>query len=457
MAELAPLPRYRFEDNNGEPLDGGLLYTYEAGTSTPRTTYKDVAGVEPNTNPVVLDSAGRAQVRIVSGSYKFVLKDANDVTIWTEDNVQSIADLINVAGALAVENNLDDVADLPTALTNLGLDSVDNTSDADKPVSTATQTALDLKAPLASPTFTGTVAGITKSMVGLGNVDNTSDATKNAATATLTNKTTTNLVLNGTAGGTAVLDEDDMSSNSATKLATQQSIKAYVDSVGGTGLSSEAKSSSFTAVTGKVYLISSASAVTVTLPSASSNANAFIYLYKTSTDFNAITAGPTAIHTSGERLTLFSDGTSWVVFDRRVPSIWTAYTPGTFQGMGTVSSDLEWRRNSQNLEVRGEFTIGTPSATLGYFSFPNSAMDAVTKSSSYSNAGSMFQSRSGTSEIKHLNALSYDGDSQFYLSTSHYAVTSDPNSGQTGSTVLFTSGRVMIGGVITARINGWNG
>ena len=189
MAELAPLPRYRFEDNNGEPLVGGLLFTYEAGTTTPKATFKDVAGVEPNTNPVVLDSAGRAQVRIVSGSYKFVLKDANDVAIWTEDNVQSIADLINVAGALAVENNLDDVADLPTALTNLGLDSVDNTSDADKPVSTATQTALDLKAPIASPTFTGTVAGITKSMVGLGNVDNTSDATKNAATATLTNKT----------------------------------------------------------------------------------------------------------------------------------------------------------------------------------------------------------------------------------------------------------------------------
>jgi hypothetical protein len=50
-------------------------------------------------------------------------------------------------------------------------------------------TALGLKAPLASPTFTGTVSGITATMVGLGNVDNTSDATKNAATVTLTNKT----------------------------------------------------------------------------------------------------------------------------------------------------------------------------------------------------------------------------------------------------------------------------
>jgi hypothetical protein len=79
----------------------------------------------------------------------------------------------------------------------VGLGSVDNTADASKPISTATQaaldlksnatdvnTALDLKAPLASPTFTGTVSGINKSMVGLGSVDNTADAAKPISTAT---------------------------------------------------------------------------------------------------------------------------------------------------------------------------------------------------------------------------------------------------------------------------------
>ena len=66
----------------------------------------------------------------------------------------------------------------------VGLGNVDNTSDADKPVSDATQDALDLKAPIASPTFTGTVSGITKSMVGLGNVDNTSDENKPISVAT---------------------------------------------------------------------------------------------------------------------------------------------------------------------------------------------------------------------------------------------------------------------------------
>jgi hypothetical protein len=73
-----------------------------------------------------------------------------------------------------------------TSKTDIGLGNVDNTSDAGKPVSTATQTALNLKANLASPTFTGTVSGVTKSMVGLGNVDNTSDAGKPVSTATQT-------------------------------------------------------------------------------------------------------------------------------------------------------------------------------------------------------------------------------------------------------------------------------
>ena len=65
----------------------------------------------------------------------------------------------------------------------VGLGNVDNTSDASKPVSTAQQTALNLKANLASPTFTGTVGGITPTMVGLGNVTNTSDADKPVSTA----------------------------------------------------------------------------------------------------------------------------------------------------------------------------------------------------------------------------------------------------------------------------------
>ena len=79
----------------------------------------------------------------------------------------------------------------------VGLNNVENTADLDKPISTATQIALDtkvssstystsiaLKAPIESPTFSGTVSGITKAMVGLSSVDNTSDLGKPVSTLT---------------------------------------------------------------------------------------------------------------------------------------------------------------------------------------------------------------------------------------------------------------------------------
>ena len=80
--------RQRFLDSNGNPLAGGKLYAYVAGTSTPQDTYTDQSGDTENANPVVLDANGEANVWIDSAlAYKFVLKDADDVTQWTVDGV----------------------------------------------------------------------------------------------------------------------------------------------------------------------------------------------------------------------------------------------------------------------------------------------------------------------------------------------------------------------------------
>lgn len=86
---LLPVLRQRFFDQNGDPLAFGKLYSYIAGTSTPLGTYQDADGSTPNQNPIELDADGYADVYILSGggAYKFVLTDANDVEVWSVDDV----------------------------------------------------------------------------------------------------------------------------------------------------------------------------------------------------------------------------------------------------------------------------------------------------------------------------------------------------------------------------------
>lgn len=89
-AQLLPNVVQQFRDSNGNPLVGGLLYSYQAGTTTPLATYTDETAVTPNTNPVVLDSSGQANVWLGSSAYKFVLKDSSGNVQWTVDNVSII-------------------------------------------------------------------------------------------------------------------------------------------------------------------------------------------------------------------------------------------------------------------------------------------------------------------------------------------------------------------------------
>ena len=90
---LCPFLKQQFVDQNGAPYAGGFLYSYAAGTTTPQATYTDATGATPNTNPIVLDSAGRASVWLSSGfsAYKFVLEDVNSNLIFTVDNVPIVS------------------------------------------------------------------------------------------------------------------------------------------------------------------------------------------------------------------------------------------------------------------------------------------------------------------------------------------------------------------------------
>lgn len=120
-----------------------------------------------------------------------------DATTLVNGKIRLAGDLTGTASSPAIASGAITDAKIATGIspTKVGLGNVNNTTDLLKPISTATQTALDtkastislaLKAPIDAPTFTGTVSGITKTMVGLGNVDNTTDALKPISTATQT-------------------------------------------------------------------------------------------------------------------------------------------------------------------------------------------------------------------------------------------------------------------------------
>ena len=90
----------QFFDNTGLPLNGGLIYTYQAGSTTPLATYTDINGTIANSNPIVLDSSGRLpnEVWLTYGfNYKFVVKTSAAVTLGTYDNLYGIIGVANTS------------------------------------------------------------------------------------------------------------------------------------------------------------------------------------------------------------------------------------------------------------------------------------------------------------------------------------------------------------------------
>lgn len=86
-------PGAQFFDDNGDPLSGGKIFTYAAGTTTPKATYTDYTGGTAHANPIILDAAGRppSEVWLTYGdAYKFILKDSLDTLIGTFDHIDGI-------------------------------------------------------------------------------------------------------------------------------------------------------------------------------------------------------------------------------------------------------------------------------------------------------------------------------------------------------------------------------
>ena len=100
---LSPIGNgFQFFTTTGLPLAGGKIYTYQAGSSTPLATYTDNTGATANANPIVLGTDGRpsSEIWLTYGyNYKFILKDANDTTIQSYDNLYGIIGVQSTSGA----------------------------------------------------------------------------------------------------------------------------------------------------------------------------------------------------------------------------------------------------------------------------------------------------------------------------------------------------------------------
>lgn len=90
---FSPIGNQQFFDNDGNPLNGGKLYFYTGGSFTiQRNTWSDNPGTVVNSNPIVLNSAGRSPVDVflgVTGSYNIVLTNSAGTTIQSWENVTS--------------------------------------------------------------------------------------------------------------------------------------------------------------------------------------------------------------------------------------------------------------------------------------------------------------------------------------------------------------------------------
>ena len=104
--KLVYRPKFRAFNRNGGFLAGGRVYGYDAGTSTPRTTYSDSGLTTPNPWPVVLDSQGQADIWPGEGTFKVVVTDSAGVQLVTQDNMRLDGDIVSfVMGYTSIQVN----------------------------------------------------------------------------------------------------------------------------------------------------------------------------------------------------------------------------------------------------------------------------------------------------------------------------------------------------------------
>lgn len=156
---LAPVPHMQFLSNSALPLANGCVFTYQGGTTNPAATYVDSTGTAQNTNPIILNAGGFADIWLPNAAFKFKVVSAggvncaSGVTQWTVDNISGVLGLLNLPNTFTAANTFTQ----PITIT----------PNANQIVAGApgNQTTLNFPAPggnivLSTPTVTDTLAGV---------------------------------------------------------------------------------------------------------------------------------------------------------------------------------------------------------------------------------------------------------------------------------------------------------
>lgn len=284
---LLPVPKSRFFDANGVPLAGGQLFSYQAGTSTPLATYTDETGNTPNTNPVILDSTGSANVWMGPGAYKFVLEDSTGNVQWTVDEVVQPGAPVTIS----LTSQVTGVLPIANGGTNSGTALNNNRVMISSGGKVVEQSALTVSAPMRTDTnglpTTGAInigsSDVTGSLPG---ADVSGNISGNAA-----NVTGTVLIANGGTSVTSVTTSATASSWAGWDANKNLSANNLID-----GFATTATAGSSTALTvssAGTQVFTGSANQTVTLPTSSTlvNGQSFIIQNQSTGTITVLTSG----------------------------------------------------------------------------------------------------------------------------------------------------------------------
>lgn len=405
--DLAPLARQRFFDANGDPLAGGKLYTYEAGTTTPKATYTDRTGTTANTNPIILDANGECDIWIASGFYKFVLKDSSDVTQWTKDQIA-----LPLEAALSSAFYRDVVyittADSPYTLAqthNGKIINIDSTSgnvtitlpeisSLTLPYNVALRKSVSANTITVNRSGTDTIdTGTSKTLSTIGagthliaDIDKSPDDWTSVDLGTVADGSITSAKFNSQAvnGATAVTAVKADSVLIADASDSGNVKKALVSTVKQSAIRS-VSSYPDTATTADEMLVLSGSSGTVNLPTAVGNDGMEMEFYHNGTSLSQVytidgnssetIGGATTVglHTNGQYLRIRAVSSNWIIIESKTRTTPTSYTPattGTFTTNTTFTGSW-WRDGSYaNIVIRATFS-GAPSSNTFFGNLPS--------------------------------------------------------------------------------------